>query len=268
VLNALSELKKYKKINLNNTVAAGSGGNDLDIAVSRIAQDVNRIAKDQFKLGQQVEDYSEEILGILQNKLDIEEAYKKWVFSRDDLINELKTRADENNKRVESLVAGLICFYDAMDTISVFIASSGDTDWIVQMERLKNSLTVVMAENDLHVIGNEKYFDDMLHDAVDVVEDRYRDFREITGVERNGFSYLKRIIRKAAVIVNNFKKDENEDKNEDESEIEDDVKSEIEDDVKSEVEDGVEDEQNDKDGSVIMFNFRKDADNNGQDNRD
>jgi molecular chaperone GrpE (heat shock protein) len=260
VLNALSELKKYKKINLNNTVAAGSGGNDLDIAVSRIAQDVNRIAKDQFKLGQQVEDYSEEILGILQNKLDIEEAYKKWVFSRDDLINELKTRADENNKRVESLVAGLICFYDAMDTISVFIASSGDTDWIVQMERLKNSLTVVMAENDLHVIGNEKYFDDMLHDAVDVVEDRYRDFREITGVERNGFSYLKRIIRKAAVIVNNFKKDEDEDKSEDESEVEDDVKSEVE--------DGVEDEQNDKDGSVIMFNFRKDADNNGQDNRD
>lgn len=209
VLDTLSELKKYKRINLDDTGHVGLRVTALGGIVNRIADDINRISKNQFRLGQQVEDFSEEILKILHEELDIAETYKKWASSRDDLINELNRRSEENEKRIESLVMALISFSDAMDIIYTFISSSGDTDWILQMERVRNSLTIVMAQNNLHEIGNEKYFEDIMHDVVSVVEDRNRDFREIVSVERKGYSYMGRILRKARVIVNNYRKDEN-----------------------------------------------------------
>lgn len=209
MLDALSELKKYRKINCNDTASTGFSGSPLGTVLNRISDDINRISKNQFKLGQQVEDFSEEILEILHEELEASETYKKWALSRDDLINELNRKEEANEKRADGLVSALIRFSDAMDIVYSFIAASGDPDWMLQIEQLKNSLALVLAENNLNEIGNEKYFDDGLHDAVSVVEDCSKDFREIVGIERKGYSYMGKIIRKALVTVNNFRKDEN-----------------------------------------------------------
>lgn len=208
VLDGLAELKKYRRINHNSTVSAGWGGPALGGIIDRIADDINRISKNQFKMGQQLEDCFEEIVNTLHQELDTAKTYQELLANRDDLIKEIKRRSEENEKRVESLVSALISFSDAMDIIHAFISSSGATDWILQMERVNNSLAKVLAENNLCEIGNEKYFNEVLHDVVSVVEDHNRDFREIIGVEQKGYSYMGKTLRKARVIVNSFRKGE------------------------------------------------------------
>jgi len=53
-----------------------------------------------------------------------------------------------------------------------------------------DSVTLVMLKNNLLEIGNEKYFDDILHEAVSTVQEQNLDFREIVSVERKGYSYF------------------------------------------------------------------------------
>jgi len=210
VLDALAELKKYQRINLNGTDFAGWGGTVHGVILDRIADDINRISKNQFRIGQQIEDCFEEILHILHQELDLAKTYQQSLAARDDLIKEMNRRAGENEKRIESLVMALVRVSDMIDIIFSAISSSGDEDWIRQMERVKNSLAMVLAENNLDEIGNEKYFDDALHDVVSLVEDPDRDFREVAGVEQKGYAYRGKILRKARVVINNYRKDHHE----------------------------------------------------------
>jgi len=209
MLDVLTELQKYQKIELEDMSPTDFYGTVPGSIVNRIADDINRISKNHFRLEQQFEDFSEEILEILREELNIAETYKKWVSSRDDLLVEFGQKVEEGEKKTASLVMALISLKDAIETVYKFILSSGETDWIRQMERLMDSVTLVMLKNNLLEIGNEKYFDDILHEAVSTVQEQNLDFREIVSVERKGYSYMDKIVRKASVVVNNFRKDEN-----------------------------------------------------------
>lgn len=217
MLDVLAELKKYQKIDLtkqNDRDLPGLrgtafGGMSIGIGhFSRIAEDINKMSKKQFRMEQQMEDCFEEIEEItrmLQQELDMAKTYQKSLENKDDLIKEIKIKSAEQEENIQSLVLALISFVDNIDLIYAAILSSGDEEWLRQMNRVKNYLSLVLRGNKLYEIGQEKYFNDQLHDVGSLVEDENRGFREITGVEQKGYLYQGNIIRKARVIVNNYK---------------------------------------------------------------
>lgn len=190
VLDALAELKKYRPLNLENP------GPWLDESVANlvtigIANDLNRIAKNLFKLEQRFEAHAEEIL----------ERCNKEV-GKDELIRELRHALNEYARKEENLVLALVKLADALDTVRGFIMASGDSAWIAQMDRLRNAAARILLENGLHELGTEKYFTEVLHEAVSAVQDSQRDYREIVDVVQKGYSYMGKILRKAKVVVN------------------------------------------------------------------
>lgn len=211
MLDVIAELKKYRPLNMENSGDGESSGIIYRNILEKHTEELIRFSKMQFRLGQQFEDFNEETLGLLRKETENAEVYKKWAL---EVIGDLNRRVAENKQRTENLIFALITLADTLEMIHGFITASGDPDWILQMNRVRNNTSLVMAENDLREIGTGKYFDDSLHEAVSIIRDPEKEFREITGVEQKGYFYGDKVVRKAKVIVNTYRKEdfENEEK--------------------------------------------------------
>ena len=65
----------------------------------------------------------------------------------------MNRRVAENKQRTENLIFALMTLADTPEMIHGFITASGDPDWILQMNRVRNNTSLVMAENDLHRVA-------------------------------------------------------------------------------------------------------------------
>ena len=195
MLDALAELKKYHSINLDipGPLPADPVANLL---VVKIADDINRIAKNLFRLEQQFENHAEEILDRCNQE-----------FGKDALLLELRVRLEETGAKEARLVQALVDLADALDTVRDFIDASGDSDWIAQMGEVRQATLSILMDNGLLELGPEKYFTESLHEAISAVQDEQREHLEIVEMARKGYSYQGRVLRKAQVAVNTWRKD-------------------------------------------------------------
>lgn len=210
MFDALCELKKYKKINLDNIDPLTSCPSAYGIIAERLANDINKMSKSLFKLEQRHEDFTEELLEKINENLDIAESFKKLALSKDETIKGLQIRQNGDRETIHRMTTALIDFSDKLNIIYDSILSSANSDWILQTERIKHSAELILAGIGIHETGSEKYFEESLHEAVSAVEDAERDFKEITSVELKGYMYNDRVLRKAKVIVNVLRKESEE----------------------------------------------------------
>jgi molecular chaperone GrpE (heat shock protein) len=195
MFNVFAELQKYQKIKLDGPTSSVSPHTAV---FTQLAVDFQKMAKHQFRLEQQFDAFSEELLELFQQQIATQ---SNTILG---LNRQLETAASKNIR----LVWGLIQLYDALDLIALSIQASGSTDWVAQMERLTTATARVMTENGLQFLGAEPYFDDQLHEAVGTAQVAEKDYKAIVTVEQKGYTYLGQVLRKAQVIVNIERRDE------------------------------------------------------------
>jgi molecular chaperone GrpE (heat shock protein) len=205
-------LSKIKNWWFRPKESGGSGpqGSKRVNIMDKLAEDIGRLSKNQFRLGQQFEDFAEEVLEAVRQEIKLAEVYKKWAESKDAAMIGFHHRLTENEKRIENLVFALINLADALEMIYRFVIASGDTDWRLQMERVQNTTRLLLAENGIQELGHENFFDDSLHEAIATVQEEGKDLREITDIEQKGYSYWNKVLRKAKVVVNTLPKEQPE----------------------------------------------------------
>lgn len=206
--DALSELKKYKKINYEKIYSEDAPAYLRFDNKYGMAEYLDRMAKSLFKLEQRYEGISDELTEISDETKNIEELYKNLLSDKESSIKDLQQDLTEERTKIGALLDILDKLSDKLDLVEDFIRASGNKDWIGQMDMISASLRAVMAENGIVRTGNEKYFNEAIHEAVSAVKLEEKDFGEIVGVECKGCIYSGKVIKKAKVVVNNYRKAE------------------------------------------------------------
>ncbi len=210
MLDVFAEIENYKEITLDGIKASEANGNTGVVGImGNIAEDVSRISKTLFKLEQYYEDLGDEVHEASDSKRELKETYSGLLTSKDDVIKDLYRRLQEYGAKIQNLLSALIEFSDILNIINGFISASKDEHWISQMDMIRGSVEALIAKNGIIETGSEKFFDDLLHEAVSVVALEDKDYLEVIGVERKGYLYMGKVYRKARVVVNNYRKAEN-----------------------------------------------------------
>jgi molecular chaperone GrpE (heat shock protein) len=201
MFDALAELQKYQKIKLDGQVGqAPTVASPYATILTRMTEDFHKTAKRQFRLEQQFDTFSEEIL----------ELFRQEVATQNQAILGLTRQLEAETVQNTRLAWGLIQMGDALDLVTTAIKAADRSEWSDQMEQLTASTVRIMTENGLQLLGGEPYFDEQRHEAVataTVVEEAYK---AIVAVEQKGYAYLGQVLRKARVIVNIARKDESD----------------------------------------------------------
>jgi molecular chaperone GrpE (heat shock protein) len=200
MLDALAEMRKYPKIQLDKTGDAPPTASPYTGILTRITDDFQKMARHQFKLEQQFDAFVDEI----------QELLRKEVAAQNSAIQALVGHLNDAEVRRINLAQGLIQLKDALDLIAGALQAAGLTEWLDQMEQLDASAIRVMAENGLQPLGAETYFDEQRHEIAGTAADSQKAYKAILAVEQKGYSYLGQVLRKARVIVNIARKDESQ----------------------------------------------------------
>lgn len=206
MLNAVEELKKYRKIDIDDTGGIDTGDSNGTVLIKSISEEIGRLSRGQFRMSQKLEDFSQEIIEAVDSNTGRLDEIAGFVNEKDAVIvqqsMEIKELMTENNKLYTNFTTVLDLFY----TIVSFIAGSGDTAWREQAEMAMRNVLAAAAEAGIEQIGGKGVlFDERLHEAVDTVCDEKLGFREVAGLEAKGYLYKGRVIKKAKVIVNNWR---------------------------------------------------------------
>lgn len=219
MLNAVEELKKYRKIdiegeNIDDDNIEWAGFPDVMEQNRQFIEEIGKLSRNQFKAVQQIDVFSEEItellqekMGLLQEKMDKSEILEKALSDKDDLMDTLKTRIQYVSTDKQHMLMTVIKLVDIFETAADFISRSGDEAWVGQIKRVMEGIEGLMSETGINEI-NVYAFNDNFHEAVDVVYDESKGYREIVKIEKKGYTYRGKVLRKAKVVVNNARKEE------------------------------------------------------------
>ncbi|WP_461207737.1 nucleotide exchange factor GrpE [Clostridium sp. DL1XJH146] len=191
MINVKEELSKYKKIdiskeNLNNET-------EIIVAVNSFTKNLERFSKEQYKTANSID----EIIEILEEKIEDNDINK-------ELIRNKKSVENENKE----LLNGVIQINDLFEDIYFYSKKSGDESWNRQINILWNKLASINLKLGLIRIGdNGVEFDNNLHKAVEVREEKSVENNYIIEIVRYGYIYNKEILRKEEVIVNQKNKE-------------------------------------------------------------
>jgi molecular chaperone GrpE (heat shock protein) len=205
MFDALSELQKYQKIKLDGQTDRTPAASPYTAVLTRMAEDFHKTAKRQFKLEQQFDAYSEDILELFRGEVAKQ---NQAMVTQSQTILSLNRQIESYATQNIHLAWGLIQMGDALDLIATTIKAAGRTEWVDQMEQLITSATRIMNENGLQFLGGEAYFDEQRHKAVGTAIVPEKAYKAIVTVEQKGYAYLGQVLRKARVIVNTARKDE------------------------------------------------------------
>jgi molecular chaperone GrpE len=212
MFDALTELQKYQKIKLDDEADRTPAASPYTAVLTRMTEDFHKTAKRQFKLEQQLEAYSEEILELFREEVATQsQAVAKQsqaMATQSQAILSLNHQIESYATQNIRLAWGLIQMSDALDLVATAIKAAGRSEWVDQMEQLIASAARVMNENGLEFFGGEAYFDEQRHEAVGTAMVPEKDYKAVVAVEQKGYAYLGQVLRKARVIVNTARKDE------------------------------------------------------------
>ena len=202
MIDVFSEIKKYEKIKKEDKYSAEKS------IINMLYGDIRRLSKSQFRIEQQIEGFFDEMMEAINEKVQLSEEYKKTISEKNEQSLKQKTKIETKQKEIESLIEVIVEYSNSFDTIKRSIELSKNQGWILQIRRMENELNAIMVGSGLYKTGGEKYFNDILHEAIYAVKYKDKDFREIIYVESPGYSYKGHVIKKARVVVNNYRGDE------------------------------------------------------------
>jgi molecular chaperone GrpE (heat shock protein) len=209
MLDLVDELKKYSKIETAAQSLHETDENKSDAVIDVLHDDIDRISKALFKLEQFYENIAEEIHEFAGSQSVLQESHNNALKYKDNIIKDMYRQLSEYNVRAKGLLGALFEISDKMDIVYSYAGSLGDEKWKSQLAHIKNDTDKILLSNGIVETGNEEYFDDVLHDAVAAVEDEEKGYHQIVDVERKGYLYNGKVYRKAKVIVNTYRKEEN-----------------------------------------------------------
>lgn len=214
MLNAIEELKKYKKINMefDQRYKLDLDEPDNNTIEKMLVSEINKLSKNQFKTLQKVDVYYEDVMQLLDEKMDKWDAFDKAISELQEKNKSLVACLKEEDGEKINILKKLILIVDVFENAASFIVASGDHTWIDQIERVMDFIGSTMNDAGISEIeGQGSIFNDMVHEVVEVVYDKDRKYREVISVEEKGYLYKGIILRKAKVIVNNCFDAENTD---------------------------------------------------------
>lgn len=209
MIDIVTELKKYSKIEAENPKSLDIDETKNDAVLEALHDDIDRISKALFKLEQFYENISDEMHEFSGTKAVMQESYNSTLKYKDNIIKDMYKQLNDYNSRANGLLISLFDFAEKMDIIYSYAKTSGDEDWQEQLAHIKNDTDKLLLSNGIIETGSEEYFEDTLHEAVSSVEDESKEYLQIVDVEKKGYLYNGKVYKKARVIVNIYRKQEN-----------------------------------------------------------
>lgn len=208
MLNPVEELKKYCKIDLEHSTLDYMNLPDIRAQNKQFIDEVNKLSKNQFRAVQKIEDFSEEIIELLEEKMNKWEALENALSDKDEIISSLKTRIEKENIEKHNIIIKTINIIDIFDNVASFIEESNDKSWVEQIRKVMDNIKALMSEMGIVELDRTiNIFNENIHEAAGLAYDNNKSFRELISIETKGYTYNGKLLRKAKVIVNNIRKD-------------------------------------------------------------